>query len=137
MRAGDTWCMTKLQTEFAPHNQDDLVEGWDAVEEYINDAVLIAFDGCHKIYLAMDQEEAQFFRDNYNGEGCSDRNFTGSPSEMLEAIHGWWDESCGLRFVSAVWHNEADPNAGFVSLISQMAEDEVDEDASDDEDDEY
>ncbi|MCG3773013.1 MAG: hypothetical protein JW384_04239 [Nitrosomonadaceae bacterium] len=137
MRAGDTWCMTKLQTEFAPHNQDDLVEGWDAVEEYINEAVLIAFDGCHKIYLAMDQEEAQFFRDNYNGEGCSDRNFTGSPSEMLEAIHGWWDESCGLRFVSAVWHNEADPNAGFVSLISQMAEDEVDEDASDDEDDEY
>jgi len=129
--------MTKLQTEFAPHNQDDLVEGWDAVEEYINEAVLIAFDGCHKIYLAMDQEEAQFFRDNYNGEGCSDRNFTGSPSEMLEAIHGWWDESCGLRFVSAVWHNEADPNAGFVSLISQMAEDEVDEDASDDEDDEY
>ena len=137
MSAGDTWCMTKLQTEFAPHNQDDLVEGWDAVEEYINDAVLIAFDGCHKIYLAMDQEEAQFFRDNYNGEGCSDRNFTGSPSEMLEAIHGWWDESCPLRFVSAVWHNEADPNAGFVSLISQMAEDEVDEDASDDDDDEY
>ena len=129
--------MTKLQTEFAPHNQDDLVEGWDAVEEYINDAVLIAFDGCHKIYLAMDQEEAEWFAKNYNGADCTDRNFTGSPSEMLEAIHGWWDESCGLRFVSAVWHNEADPNAGFVSLISQMAEDEVDEDASDDEDDEY
>jgi len=129
--------MTKLQTEFAPHNQDDLVEGWDAVEEYLNEAVLIAFDGCHKIYLAMDQEEAEWFAKNYNGEGCSDRNFAGSPSEMLKAIHGWWDESCPLRFVSAVWHNEADPNAGFVSLISQTAEDEVDEDASDDEDDEY
>jgi hypothetical protein len=129
--------MTKLQTEFAPHNQDDLVEGWAAVEEYINDAVLIAFDGCHKIYLAMDQEEAEWFAKNYNGEGCTDRNFTGSPSEMLKTIHDWWDESCSLRFVNAVWHNEADPNAGFVSLISQMAEDEVDEDASDDEDEEY
>jgi hypothetical protein len=54
---------------------------------------------------------------------------------MLKTIHGWWDESCSLRFVNAVWHNEADPNAGFVSLISQMAE--VEDDASDDEDEEY
>jgi len=127
--------MTKLQTEFAPHNQDDLVEGWAAVEEYINDAVLIAFDGCHKIYLAMDQEEAEWFAKNYNGADCTDRNFTGSPSEMLKTIHGWWDESCSLRFVNAVWHNDVDPNAGFVSLISQMAE--VEDDASDDEDEEY
>jgi len=127
--------MTKLQTEFAPHNQDDLVEGWAAVEEYINDAVLIAFDGCHKIYLAMDQEEAEWFAKNYNGADCTDRNFTGSPSEMLKTVHGWWDESCSLRFVNAVWHNDVDPNAGFVSLISQMAE--VEDDASDDEDEEY
>jgi len=129
--------MTKLQSDYAPHNQDDLAEGWDAVEEYINEAALIAFDGCHKIYLAMDQEEAEWFSKNYNGHGCTDRNFTGSPEEMLKMVREWWDESCSLRFVNAVWHNEYDPNAGFVSLISQMAEVEVDEDASDDEDDEY
>jgi len=129
--------MTKLQSDYAPHNQDDLAEGWDAVEEYINEAALIAFDGCHKIYLAMDQEEAEWFSKNYNGHGCTDRNFTGSPEEMLKMVREWWDESCSLRFVNAVWHNEDDPNAGFVSLISQMAEVEVDEDASDDEDDEY
>ena len=129
--------MTKLQSDYAPHNQDDLAEGWDAVEEYINEAALIAFDGCHKIYLAMDPEEAEWFSKNYNGHGCTDRNFTGSPEEMLKMVREWWDESCSLRFVNAVWHNEDDPNAGFVSLISQMAEVEVDEDASDDEDDEY
>lgn len=129
--------MTKLQSDYAPHNQDDLAEGWDAVEEYLNEAVLIAFDGCHKIYLAMDQEEAAWFSKNYNGKDCTDRNFTGSPEEMLKMVREWWDKSCSLRFVNAVWHNEDDPNAGFVSLISQMAEVEVDEDASDDEDEEY
>lgn len=125
--------MTKLQTDYTPHNEDDLEEGWDAVEEYLDDAVLIAFDGCHKIYLAMDEEEAQFFRSNYNGEGCDDRNFTGSPSEMLETVRSWWDDSCPLRFVQAVWHNEDDPNAGFVSLISQFAEELTEENDEEDE----
>jgi hypothetical protein len=120
--------MTKQQNSYAPHDADNLNDGWDAVEEYLNDAVLIAFDSCHKIYLAMDEEEAQFFRSNYQPLVIENQ----TPSEMLETVHGWWDESCELRFVNAVWHNEADPNDGFVTLISQMAE----ENSYDDEDDE-
>ena len=121
--------MTKTQNSYAPHNADDLAEGWEAVEEYLNEAVLIAFDSCHKIYLAMDQEEAQFFRENY--QPLVVENY--SPSELLKTIHGWWDESCSLRFVNAVWHNEDDPNDGFVTLISQMAdENENDEDEYED-----
>ena len=108
---------------------------WSDVEYALNDAKLIAFDGCHKIYLAMDDIEAKWFADNYNGKDCDDRTFLGSPDEMLATIRTWWDESCGLRFVNAVSHNEQDPNAGFVTLIPQGADDEVevDEDEDDDE----
>lgn len=109
---------------------------WSDVKYALNDAKLIAFDGCHKIYLAMDDIEAKWFADNYNEKECSTSlNFTGSPDEMLATIRTWWDESCGLRFISAVSHNEQDPNAGFVTLIPQGAEDEVevDEDEDDDE----
>lgn len=108
---------------YTEHNSDNLEEGWEAVHEYAQDAILIAWDECHKIYLAMDEEEAQFFRENYQPavvEGAS-------PAEMIDTINEWWDMSCSLRFVSAVWRNNDDPNAGFVSLISQFADEEEDE----------
>ena len=115
----------------------DMDDYWNDVAVAMESAKLVAFDGCHKIYLAMDDEQTEWFKKNYNGADCTDRNFTSSPEEMLKMVREWWDKSCSLRFVNAVWHNEDDPNAGFVSLISQMAEVEVDEDASDDEDEEY
>lgn len=83
------------------------------------DARLIAFDGCHKIYLAMDDEQADWFRENYNGTSCTDRTFTGTPKEMMRMLRTWWDESCGLKFIQSVVTDYDDPNAGFVSLISQ------------------
>lgn len=109
---------------------------WSDVEYAVEDAHLIAFDGCHKIYLAMDEEQAQWFRDNYNGTDCDDRNFTGTPQQMLEKLKQWWDDSCGLRFIQAVATNHADPNAGFKSLIPQGASD-VEDSWEDDEDEEY
>lgn len=114
--------MTKTQNDYAPHNDKSINEGWDAVEEYLKAAVLIAFDECHKIYLAMDKTEAQFFRENYQPRVVEGQ----TPSEMLKTIQGWWDISCPLKFVQAVWHNEKDPNAGFVSLISQFRDETSD-----------
>jgi hypothetical protein len=113
----------KTQTQYEPHNADNLQEGWDAVHEYAKDALLAAWDGCHKIYLAMDEAEAEWFRINYAEHivECDD--------DIVDTVEGWWDESCSLRFVNAVWRNESDPNAGFVSLISQFADDD---DADDD-----
>ena len=53
---------------------------------------------------------------------------------MLKMVRKWWDESCGLRFISAVETNEEDPNAGFTTLIPQGAgEEEVEEDEEEDE----
>jgi len=112
----------KTQTQYEPHNADDLEQGWDAVHEYAEDALLAAWDGCHKIYLAMDEAEAAWFRVNY-AEHIAEAN----DYELADIVKEWWDESCSLRFVNAVWRNESDPNAGFVSLISQFAEDEDEE----------
>ena len=107
---------------------------WSDVEEELQYAELIAFDGCHKIYLAMDEEQAQWFRDNYNGKDCDDCNFTGSTQEMLTKIRHWWEDSCSLRFVQSVATNHDDPNSGFKSVIPQGASDA--EDSLDDEDEE-
>ena len=92
---------------------------WDDVEEYAESAILIAWDTCHKIYLAMDEAEAAWFRENYAPD-----IYEGTPSEMVKKLHEWFDASCGLRFISAVSHNPIDPNAGFTSLIPQGAGDD-------------
>jgi len=110
--------MTKQQTDYTPHDADNLIDGWNAVSEYAENCVLIAFDGCHKIYLAMDETEANFFRDPENYEFSFENN---GENDLMDILDDWYRSSCDLKFIQAVWSNEADPNAGFVSLISQEA----------------
>lgn len=95
---------------------------FDKVELAIADARLIAWDGCHKIYLAMDEYEATWFRDNY------EITLEDTPEVMLNTVIGWYEESCFLRFVSAVYHNPENPNDGFIDLISQFDDQDDDED---------
>lgn len=110
----------------------DMEDYWNDVEVAMENAHLVAFDGCHKIYLAMDEEQAEWFRKNYNGKDCTDMNFAAPTKVMLEKVREWYENSCSLRFISAVSTNHEDPNAGFVSLIPQGA-DEVYEDEDEDE----
>jgi hypothetical protein len=114
---------------------------FDPVEDALEGALLIAFDGCHKIYLAMDDEQAEWFRQNYNGVHCTDRTFTGTSEEMLATLKGWWDESCGLKFITAVTTDHENPNAGYSSLIGQgewMDDEEfLSQEDEDDEDEDY
>ena len=87
---------------------------WADVEAHIDEAILIAWDGCHKIYLALDEVEADFFRSGYP-------HIVQDNSEaMLATVMDWYDASCGLKFVSGVRYNAEDPNAGFISLIEQF-----------------
>jgi uncharacterized protein YgfB (UPF0149 family) len=123
--------MTKTQHDYAPHNSDNLEEGWAAVQEYVKDAVLIAFDECHKIYLAMDEEEAYFFRTTYQPAVVESIHST--PEAMFATLEEWYEDSCGLKFISAVWHDDLDANDGFVDLISQFAGADEDEDEDEDE----
>jgi hypothetical protein len=102
--------------KYKKHNSFDIDEGYNAIELYSKDAILAAWDGCHKIYLAMDEVKADFFRENYD---VVLEAFSGY--DIADCVKSWFGNSCGLRFVDAVWHNEVDPNAGFVTLIAQGA----------------
>jgi hypothetical protein len=110
---------------------DTLPDYFDPVIDAVNHAHLIAWDGCHKIYLAMDEGEANWFRENYNGED-DDCSFEGTPEEMLNLLITWWDNSCERSFIYAVRTNHADPNAGYVSLIGQGDWCEEEEEEEDD-----
>lgn len=82
---------------------------WRLVEQSLRNARAMHFDGCHKIYLSMDDGQVEEMR----GYGYN----VASPD--LEVLRDWWEQSCGLRFVTAVHTNAADPNAGFITLIDQ------------------
>ena len=103
-----------------------ITEYWERVEDAAQDAHLAAWDTCHKIYLALDETEAEWFR-------TSDYTLVeGAPEVLLATLRKWYEESCWLRFISGVRHNPTNPNAGFVDLIPQGAE-EDDEDYEEEE----
>lgn len=98
---------------------------WSAVEAVLvtSDVKSIAWDGCHKIYVLLDDEQtAQMISHGYGEDG----SYLHLASEVLvlDTLREWWDESCGLRFISAVRTNHDNPNAGFTDLISQFEDDE-------------
>ena len=86
---------------------------WGDVSEATESARLVAWDGCHKIYLAMDETEEHWFAMYYSYV------FRGTPEDMYRKALEWYDESCGLRFVSSVSHDAEDPNRGYTQLIPQ------------------
>jgi hypothetical protein len=103
--------------------QDTNTELWNDVVDHIDDAKLAAWDGCHKIYLAMDADEAAEMADYPH-------TFVGTADEMLATVAAWYDQSCGLRFVNAIGGGH-----DFTDLISQFDPRDPDYD-EDDEDDE-
>lgn len=98
------------------------------LEFYLQDAKGIAFDTCHKIYVLMDDEQMALMREyGYDPLITSDEM---TPDEMYARVVEWYDESCGLRFISAVRTDHDDPNAGFTDIVAQGADWE-DEDGED------
>lgn len=114
---------------------------WIAVEETVPRAHSIAFDGCHKIYVLLDDEQTrQMIEYGYRSDGSTMllRSEGATSEQMLEALREWFDESCGLRFINAVRTVPGDPNDGFTSLIAQFELDENEDDEYEEEwDDEY
>ena len=70
-------------------------EGAHDLEVAVLSAVLVAWDGCHKIYLALDDIEAKKFVD----DGWT--TYSGTPEEMYLKVEEWYSASCGLRYVSS------------------------------------
>ena len=97
------------------------------IKDRLESAKGIGWDGCHKIYILMDDDQMIKMQDyGYDPLFSSDQITT---NKMFEIIERWWDQSCGLRFVSAVSTNEVNPNLGFEDLISQGEDQQQDEEA--------
>lgn len=86
---------------------------WHKVKDATENAQLVAWDGCHKIYVAMDEVEARWFneREDY-------LKFRGTPEEMFARLEEWYDRSCGLRFISGV--ESVGQETEFTKLIPQL-----------------
>lgn len=95
---------------------------WDKVEEMVEIAKGIGFDDCHKIYVLLDYEQVAQMKEY--GYTTLIEAKDSDPNEMLSTIMEWYENSCSLRFVSAVASvpNGGNPNDGFFSLIEQGAE---------------
>jgi len=105
-------------------NDDEMVRN---VEEAVNGAKGIAFDGCHKIYILLDDEQVNMMCEYGYGDDDSDYLITSdemSADEMFQTVMNWYGQSCSLKFVSAVETVKGDANEGFHDVIPQGAEDE-------------
>jgi hypothetical protein len=100
---------------------------FDLVWENIGEAKAITWDTCHKIYLLMDNEQVAEMRELEYDPIITAEQMT--PNEMLETIKRWFDESCALRFVSAVstMPDGEDANLGFETLIGQFEEEDCED----------
>jgi len=93
----------------------NLTARWRAVHAALLGATGIAWDGCHKIYVLIDEHQFSLM----DGYGYTRLLRVTDPDKSLETVQGWFEQSCGLRFISAVRSVEGDPNKGFTGLIEQ------------------
>lgn len=84
-----------------------------ALVDLLRIAKAMTWDGCHKIYMVMDQGQVDEF---------TALDYTLVPPD-LTLMQAWWEESCSLRFVQAVWTRD-EPSEGFVSVIDQFSEED-------------
>tara|TARA_R110000824_G_scaffold149146_2_gene319250 strand:+ start:342 stop:632 length:291 start_codon:yes stop_codon:yes gene_type:complete len=69
----------------------------DKIEDALDKAVSITWEGCHKIYIALDAKSHDAFIEyGYDMVAVEDK------AEAVSQLWEWWDASCGLRFINAV-----------------------------------
>jgi hypothetical protein len=97
---------------------------WFDVRGELDTAKGISFDGCHKIYVLMDDKQVQQSAEWGYGEDGSFLVTDLNADEMLTVVKGWYEGSCGLKFIQSVTTVEDNPNAGYESLVPQGYADE-------------
>lgn len=97
---------------------------WESVDQAVKTAKAISFDGCHKIYVLMDDDQVAQSREWGYGEGNSELIEITDPQEAFDQVREWYEDSCLLRFVESVRSVTGDPNLGYHDLIPQGADDE-------------
>lgn len=120
-----------MYNRFTKEREKPLEDYWDEVETAVGYASGIAFDGCHKIYVLMDETQVGLMRE-YEYEFVLTKADL-RKDEMLEVLRNWYEGSCFLKFIQAVGSvpEGQDENDGFTTLIPQGAEQE-EEDEDDD-----
>lgn len=100
----------------------------DRVKSFTNLADSIAWDDCHKIYILMDKSQTKQMK-SYGYETLH-TSAEMNAKEMAETIDKWFEESCGLRFISAVASSsEGDRFSDVVGQFEiEFEEDEDEED---------
>ena len=81
----------------------------------------IAWDGCHKIYILMDEGEVDKMRGyGYDPLITADEQV---PAQMFATISKWYRDSCGLKFIDICETPRTDdPNSGFYQVVPQFAD---------------
>jgi hypothetical protein len=85
------------------------------LDELLAQADSVSYDGCHKIYLNMDAKQTE----KMFGYGY-DKTITGTTWDKQDAVWRWYEDSCSLRFIDAVFTNDDDETDKFVTVVSQF-----------------
>lgn len=83
-------------------NKDTMTETFkepflEKVKEAVDGAVSVTWEGCHKIYICMDQESHE-----QQVEYGYDMTMVTDKDDAVRQLYEWFDVSCGLRFISAI-----------------------------------
>ena len=70
-----------------------------SVSEVLEKTSVMAYDGCHKIYL-MNTIHKKWFHEYEFVEGSVD--------DRMEMLESWWDKSCPLRFIEWITTDKND-----------------------------
>ena len=99
----------------------------DKLSGWVDMADSIAWDTCHKIYILMDKQQTEQMK-SYGYEKLH-TSAEMDPRQMAETIEQWFEDSCSLRFISAVAsHSDGDKFSNIVGQFEIEFEDEEEED---------
>lgn len=103
-------------------------EAFKIIKEFVEEErpKAVAWDGCHKVYLLMDEAGVKWMKKNGFGQSDGDsvlwrvRSNTGI-TRIVDEASSMYAASCALSFVSAIY-NDGEGNNDYVDVIDQEEE---------------
>lgn len=90
------------------------------LDEILTQAWSLSWDGCHKLYLNMDKAQ----HDKMMDLGYDLTIINNNPYITTQKIEEWYEDSCSLRFIDAVFSDgESDK---FVTVVPQFYQEDED-----------
>lgn len=91
-----------------------------SLEELINEAHSIAYEGCHKVYINLDENQTNVMIGYGYGEGSTFliKAEDSNPYDLLETVRDWYNNSCSLRLIDAIQTDDEGMDK-FISVVPQ------------------